>query len=245
MSFNPNEHPHAMSNLLARSPLFGVLKKGTRKSINGLIKNVDGIFIIFEGIELEQADLNVWLEILSQSFSKSDDGYCFTGAVITLRSVLREIGRSGGGNNEKWLLESIERLKQAHVSAIDDQYVFRGNLLQYVDKTNKSGHYTVLIDSSLTHLYGKNGWSEINLNQKNRLKKNQLAQWLFCFYSTYLNADQIPAFEVEFLHRLSGSHAASLSGFRRSLNNALSLIQREIFWVCNIDQKDYVQIRIQ
>ena len=108
------------ANDILRGSLFGPVKRGTRKLVQGLtvLKWGKDIEMTYSGAQLDQADLDTLLALgrmiqtnganIDNTIRKGKDG--FTRVTCSSRSLLDDMGRATGGNSMKWLYSSLDRL---------------------------------------------------------------------------------------------------------------------------------------
>lgn len=96
-----NSHVSA-PNVILRSALFGVVKKGTRQYEKGVLKaTFNGYTVKYTGEQLDQSDLDVWLECL-QRCQTTPLGHTVRFAA---HDFLISIGRDTGKAQHEWLKE--------------------------------------------------------------------------------------------------------------------------------------------
>jgi len=94
-------------NAILRSALFGVIRKGRRRYIDGeQIAALDGIDIRYTGPRLDQGDLDAWLAVLHAMRDQKLGSRCRA----TSYALLRIMGKADTGGNRATLLKRIERL---------------------------------------------------------------------------------------------------------------------------------------
>ena len=81
-----------------------------------------------------------------------------------------------------------------------------------------TGRYVVEINPDLAKFYGRTQWTQIDWEQRQRLRGKPLALWLHGFYASH--AAPYPL-SVEYLHKLSGSQTKQLRYFKKNLTQAL------------------------
>lgn len=222
-------------NSILRSALFGVIKRGARKSQFRVKKtSVEGIVIVYTGFQLDQADLDVWLQCL-HLFRTCGLG---TRIQFTARAFLKAIGRGTGNSQHAWLKDSFTRLFGS-VEIVHGAKSYSGPLLHHCARDDETGHYVMEINPAITALFGADGWTGIELEARQALKKQQLAQWLHAFYSSH--ARPFPM-RVETLHKLCGSETKQMMHFRADLKEALAKVSAATQWTWLIDSADLLHI---
>ena len=84
-------------------------------------------------------------------------------------------------------------------------------------RDDETGAYSIEINPKIVALYGREGWTQVEWQQRLALKGQPLAQWLHGFYTTH--AQPYP-YRAETLHKLCGSEAKNLTDFRKDLRKA-------------------------
>lgn len=75
----------------------------------------NGYEILFSGMQLDQADLDVWLHCLHLS-----SGQLGKKVEVGLNAFLRDIGRTTGTASQNWLRDSLVRLGMAVIQVKHD-----------------------------------------------------------------------------------------------------------------------------
>jgi hypothetical protein len=223
-------------NYILRSALFAAIQgKGRQHLQNRLIASVDGIRIKYTGVALEQSDLDAWEQVLHLARKNPLGTLCeFKGG-----SFLKAIGRSTGKKDYQWLDRVLSRLTACEVRFERPGYTHGRGLIASYDIDDNSRLYRVCIDPDMAKLY-RAGWSTIDWQQRQALRRKPLALWLHGYYATH--AKPLPV-KVNTLRTLSGSKTKTLYHFRSALRQALNelkAIGAIASW--KIDQTDLVVV---
>jgi len=230
----PN-HFRGVPNGVLRSALFGAIKRGARSFQDNIIKStLNGLIISHTGPQLDQADLDVWEQCLHLASIQGVE----TRIEFTAYSFLKAIGRATGGRNSEWLMGAFRRLAASVVQTQDENATYAGALIHHLGRDEKTGRHIIQLNPQITRLY-KPGWTQIDWDQRSKLRGHPLAQWLHGFYSTH--ADPYPM-KVETLHKLSGSENDALFSFRQKLRDAFNALSTEIGWSYTIDDAGLVHL---
>lgn len=228
------EPVRGVPNSILRSALFGAIKRGRRAFQQRVKKaSVEGILIIHTGPTLDQGDLDVW----EQSMHLARIGGLGCRIQFAAHSFLKAIGRSTGGKDVEWLKGAFARLASSVVEIKDGKRVYFGPMIHHGTRDDESGHYVIEINPAIAALYGADGWSQVEWEQRHALKRQPLAQWLHGFYTTH--AKPFP-YKVETLHQLCGSEAKHMHHFRAELREALAKLEVATGWTWEIDGADLV-----
>lgn len=212
------EPARAVPNGFLRSALFGVVRKGRRRYINGEdLAAVDGVTIRYKGERLDQGDLDTWESVLHAVRRKELGSRCRT----TSYALLRLMGKTDTGKNRKTLVNRIERLVANAVTVKQGRYTYIGKLIASAAKDEETQEWVIELDAKLRPLFAADQFTQVEWAVRNSLDGHQLAQWLHGFYASH--AKPFPL-KVETLHRLCGSEASLMSGFAKKLRKALDAV---------------------
>ena len=100
----------AMPNHIARSSLFAPVAPGRKKTLKDsvLVSRADAV-IKFWGEQLDEAQADVWMQAMNEA-SKRPLG---EPVIVCRNAFLKAIGRSGAGENYKWLHRTMQALSFA------------------------------------------------------------------------------------------------------------------------------------
>lgn len=231
------EMVRGIPNSLLRSALFGAARRGKRVYMQRVpLASVDGVTILFSGPQLDQADLDVWEQCMHISRTVG----LGTRIYFSTYAFLKKLKRSTGGKDVEWLKCAFARLSTSAVEIQDGKKAYFGPMLHYGARDEESGQYCIEINQAIASLYGADGWTQIEWEQRQALKRQPLAQWLHGFYSTH--AKPYP-YKVETIHKLCGSENQQTTGFRRELREALIKLEEATGWSWEIDDADLLHIQ--
>jgi hypothetical protein len=202
-------------NDILRSALFAAIQgKGREFLKQRLIAAYDGIQIKYTGEQLEQSDLDVWEHVLHLARQHPLGTVChFKGGAF-----LKAIGRSTGKKDYRWLDGVLSRLTACEVRIERRGFIHGRGLIIAHDTDTKTRLYKVSIDPDTATLYAA-GWTAINWQQRQALRRKPLALWLHGYYATH--AKPLPL-KVDTLRSLSGSKTNALRKYRQQLRKALN-----------------------
>jgi len=226
----------ASPNYLLRSAVFAVLKKGQRAALTRQrVASQNGYEILFSGMQLDQADLDVWLHCLHLS-----SGQLGKKVEVGLNAFLRDIGRTTGTASQNWLRDSLVRLGMAVIQVKHDGVTImvsdRMVVYEEREQTSKSV-IALMVSPTMARLFGVARWTALDLAIRTKLVGLPLAQWLHAYLATH--AKPIPV-ALALLRELSGSRTAELRMFRRTLKLALGRLVDAGFlkmWEITADDK--------
>lgn len=203
-------------NYLLRSAVFSVIEKGHRAMLlREKVAAQEGYEVFFSGMQLDQADLDVWLHCLHLS-----SGNLGQPIEVGLLSFLRDIGRTVGAANQEWLRNSLVRLSMA-VIQVKHQGVtvmVPDRMVVYEEREQVSKSTIALrVSPVMANLFGVARWTALDLRVRTQLIGQPLTQWLHAYLATHAKPIPIP---ISTLRALSGSKVAELRMFRRALKQA-------------------------
>jgi TrfA protein len=212
----PEVSPGAPNPVL-RSALFPAIQSKDRRLLdNELIASVKGHEIRFTGKELNQEDLEVWLEVLDIAKNHPLGNLCHSSA----HGLLKALDRATGNHDHQQLDASLSRLVQP-VKIIGRTFQYTGGLLMEVFKDEVTRQYRIRVNPRMAALFTQ-GWTRLDRATRRRLRRKPLALWLHAHYATH--KDPYP-YTVEKLRELSGSRTKDLYAFRQNLRQALADLQ--------------------
>ena len=206
-------------NACLRSALFAGIQGNERIAYKKrtLLASVDGIEVKYLGVQLNQSDLDVWMQIVHLSRQQLP-GFNVS---FSAHALLSALGKGTGKSQHEWLKESMARLGGAFVEMTfhgRDSFGEKGFLRYYRDETTQ--RYIVELTESMLRLF-EDGYTHIEFQQRHKLRKQPLALWLHGFISSH--AAPFPM-KITTIHRLSGSGAKTLRDFKYRLKKALEAL---------------------
>lgn len=230
------EPVRGIPNSVLRSALFGAIRRGRRTYLQAeKIASFENITILQTGPRLDQADLDVWEQCLH--LARTD--VLGTEISFSAYGFLKAIGRATGGRDIEWLKNAFRRLSASVVEITEGKRAYYGPMLYGGVRDDETGDYIIQINPNIIKLYGTDGWSSVEYEQRKSLKGQPLAQWLHGFYSSH--ADPYPI-KVETIYKLCGSETKLLKNFRATLRESLRHLEAVTGWSASIDDKDLVRV---
>jgi len=232
-----SDNIRAVPNAFLRGALFGVVEKGSRKYEKNVLKaTVNSLSVKFTGEQLDQADLDVWIECLrlNQRIPLGETIY------FSSNLFLKEIKRSTGKTNREWLHSCFRRLMSAVVEIGDGCCFYTGQLLQHWERNEKTGQNSIILNQKLLPFFQSQFWTGLSVEHRGKLKGKSLTLWLHSFYSTHSKPYD---YKVEKLMFLCGSEVALMWKFRQMLKKSLTDLSKVTGWKCLIDEHDLVQVK--
>jgi hypothetical protein len=212
------EPVRAVPNGVLRSALFGAIKKGARRYMQGeLVASLDGVEIRYTGQRLDQGDLNAWESVLHSVRLQAMGEQCR----VTSYALLKLMGKTDTGSNRATLYTRITRLVANAVEVKQGRYSYIGGLISGAAKDEETQEWVIELNPKLRSLFASDQFTQIEWAVRHALDGQPLAQWLHGFYASH--AKPFPL-KVETLHTLCGSEATLMSDFAKTLRKALDAV---------------------
>jgi len=230
------EPVRGVPNSVLRSALFGIVRRGRRAYLERKeVAAVDGIKIIFSGPQLDQADLDVWEQCLHIARANNLGNKIY----FTASSFLKGINRGTGKSQHEWLKGAFARLSTSAVEIADGKKAYFGAMIYGGARDEETGKYFIEINPKIMALYGHDGWTGIEFEQRLSLKSQPLAQWLHGFYSTH--AKPYP-YKISTIKKLCGSEAKQLKHFKEQLKKAITQVSEVTGWKIWVDTNNLLHV---
>lgn len=201
-------------NGVLRSALFGAIKRGSRRYMQGeQIAALDGIEIRYTGQRLDQGDLDVWESVLHIARLQALGEKCR----FTAYSMLKLLGKTDTGKNRATLQTRIERLRANAINIKQGRYLYIGGLVDEAFKDEETQEWVIGLNSKLHALFATDQFTQIDWSVRHALDGKPLAQWLHGYYASH--AKPYPV-SIAKLQALCGSEG-ELRRFRQTLTDAL------------------------
>lgn len=224
-------------NVLLRSALFGVVKRGARKTFkNHEISSVGDYSVLMTGEQLDQADFDVWNHLVGLFKGQSLNNE----VKASKNSILKYLGKTGCKSNYIWLSSSLERLNHVSINLKAGRKGYMGHLIDDITYNDNSDILVIRFNPRLATLFSDREWTALDIKKRTELGSNQLAMWLYSFYASHKKPFN---YKVETLHKLCGSATKELREFRRSLKDASLVLSHVTSWECFIDENDHFNVK--
>jgi hypothetical protein len=208
-------------NEFIRSSLFAAIQAQGREFLdNAEIASQDGVSITFTGQRLDQSHLDVFEGVMHIARGMHEGNQIRFSA----HRLLKLIGRNTGKSDHVWLQRTLQLLTATSIQIRDTkaQKLFWGSLLpRGAADEEGTAQYVVEINRDLARLFDR-GFTQIDWDQRKRLRRKPLAQWLHLYYSSHARPFPVT---VTWLRDKSGSKTASIRAFRQNLRAALDEIR--------------------
>jgi hypothetical protein len=217
-------------NTFLRSALFAAIQSEKRQVLQGPqtsptkkprgvgITSQAGFAIEYAGVQLDQYDLDVWLQSIHLARCQPLGTDCeFRGSAF-----LKAIGRKNGFAQYEDLNESLDRLTSGDVVIKQESLVFTGHLISNYVRDERTRRYKVTFAEEILKLFGYASWTGLQWEERRKLRGKNLALWLHGYYSSHAKPYPVT---VQFLHKLCGSRAQQLKHFKVELKKAFLLLE--------------------
>lgn len=233
------DHLRGVPWVALRTALFAPVKPGTRRTMQREeLAGIGGVQIRYTGIQLDQADLDVYEQVL-HIMRETPLG---RPVEFRTRQLLADLGRSQGGGDREWLLKSLARMQACAIEFKVENTTYSGSLIDEqgrVDEEGIQGRHFVRLNPKIATLY-EHGFSTLSWHKRLALGKNQLAKWLFSFAA---DLSRPLTFKVEKLMALSNSNYKRQRDFRAALEDAAALVREQgIFLELHFDKRGNVTL---
>lgn len=225
-------------NSFLRSALFAAVQSKDRVWFErAILASQEGVTVKYTGRQLNQDDLSVWETLVHHARPYQ------VGSILefSANDLLKSLDLPTGGTQHDILNATIDRLTACSVSISSGGKGYGGSLIEAWQHDEKTGHYKVRINRELAGLFGDSQWTGINWEQRKRLKKMPLAQYLHAHYSSHKKPF---AYKVETIYAYSGSRNKDIYGFKQQLKKALqALVNIEFISSFHIDKENMVHVK--
>lgn len=212
------EPTRGVPNGVLRSALFGAIKKGTRRYMEGeKVAALDGIEIRYTGQRLDQGDLDAWESVLHIVRLQEMGEQCR----FTAYAMLKLLGKTDAGSNRNTLHKRLMRLKANAIEVQQGRYSYAGSLIDDVYRDTETHEYVLILNPKLRALFAADQFTQVDWSVRHALDGKPLAQWLHGYYASHAKPYPI---NVETLLKLSGSENEDPSSGRQKLRKALDAL---------------------
>jgi hypothetical protein len=214
------EPTRGVPNGVLRSALFGAVRKGARRYMEGeKVASVDGVVIRYTGQRLDQCDLDVWESVLHLTRTQEMGEQCH----FTAYALLKMMGKADTGSNRDGLYKNLMRLKANAVEVQQERYSYAGSLIDDVYRDKETHEYVLAVNPKLHPLFSSDQFTQIEWVTRLELSGQPLAQWLHGFYSSH--AKPYPM-RIDTLLELSGSENSSQTSARQKFRKAMDAVAK-------------------
>ncbi len=212
-------------NPFIRSGLFSVKTTVERQYLDNIhIDSLSNYEVRYEGKELQQDDLTVWMSLINLAKNQPvADKVFFTGY-----ELIKDMGWRMHSETYEKIKQSIQRLKVTgiQIATANNSQAYSGSLIRDFgwaerDPVTGNAKWMVRFEPTVSALFMDDTTTLLEWQTRKKIgTRATVALWLHAFYSSHRDPIPLP---LSKLHELSRS-AASLSTFRRNVKNALQTL---------------------
>jgi hypothetical protein len=225
-----------LPNLAVQTRIFPPTKKGRRPIFDWkyIESNRNDIEIWQRGEQLNQLDLTGWIVIIK--FAGED-----LVARFTRYEFLKAMRRHDSSRDYRWLRAFLNRIGftqfAIYLHQEDQKWERYAGALAPQDYERSDGLHAVQLSKPLYALFGFDGWSFVNLDQRLALGQNQWAQAFHAWSSTNICPNNGFWWKKEDLWREWGAEYRNLENFMRQFRRRVLKPLYDIEFVKKVEEK--------
>jgi hypothetical protein len=212
-------------NIIARSALFGVTRRGTRSyKEEELIASRDDIKIYYTGKTLDQADCTVWMQALNFASVLGQD------IPVNRAGFLKSLGKTTGKKDYLWLDTSLHRLMTGVVSVYTKKYHLEFHLIDTWGKFRTGDNpveYLLNINPKVVKMWANSEYTRIEWDKRLAIKRGgDLASWMQLYVRSNSTKGKPHYIGLDKLKNWCGLSNMRLDHFRTAMEKALQELIR-------------------
>jgi hypothetical protein len=203
-------------NSFARSALFGVQARGQSDYLEQVeLESWKNVQMKYTGPQLDQHDLDVWLQCLR--FIDSDE----LGKPVEFSAYgfLKEMGKGTSKRDYQNMNRRLTRLKATAVDVQIGEEGYVGSLIERYYRHEGTGRFVIIVDPLIASLFKNDQYSRLDWEQRIQLR-GQLTKFLHAYLPTHSTKKAPHFIGVEKLLKLSKSSTKRLGDFRKMLRKS-------------------------
>lgn len=199
-------------NPILRSSLFGVVRTGRRRTLKKEeLTSWGETRIFFTGEQLNQSDLDVWLELCSYHPGERPD----TATEFTGKEFLGKMGKGTSSRDYEFLVCSLDRLMSCGVHVVLGEYVYAGSFVSSYIRHEETRRFEVHLEVEMVNLFDV-GYTYLDM-RKRRTFRSDMDKWMHLFVESHRGEVRVG---LEKLRALCGSSTKSIYSFRQKVENS-------------------------
>lgn len=232
-----DDNSRGVPNPFIRSGIFSVKTGVSREYLDNIrIDSLSNYQVRYEGKELQQDDLTVWMALINLARNQPiADKIFFSGY-----ELIKDMGWRMHSETYEKVKQSIQRLKVTaiQIATSNGAAAYSGSLIRAfgwneMDPQSGNAKWMVRFEPSVSSLFMEDTTTLLEWQTRKAIgTRATVALWLHAFYSSHRDPIPLP---LSKLYELSRS-GASLSTFRRNVKNALQTL-KEVGFLTDFDVK--------
>jgi hypothetical protein len=219
------ESERTIPNIIARSALFGVIKRGTRPYKNQeLIASRDDIKIYYTGKTLDQADCTVWMQALAYVSTLGQK------TPVNRAGFLKLLGKTTGKKDYLWLDASLHRLMTGVVTVRSRKYELEFHLIDSWGKfrdENNPVEYLLSISPDVVKMWFNSEYTRVEWDKRLAIKQGgDLASWMQLYIRSNAVSKKSTNISLNNLKQWCGRNKSEKRKFRSAMKKALIELTR-------------------
>jgi TrfA protein len=219
------ESERTIPNIIARSALFGVIKRGSRSyKERELIASRDDIKIYYTGKTLDQADCTVWMQALAFASKLGER------IKINRSGFLKELGKTTGKKDYEWLDASLTRLMTGVVTVYTKKYHLEFHLIDIWGKFMNEDNpveYILRVSPEVIHMWANSEYTRVEWDKRLAIRHgNDLASWMQLYVRSNATNGKAHHIGLDKLKNWCGLSKMRLDHFRTGMRKSLSELLR-------------------
>jgi TrfA protein len=213
-------------NIIARSALFGVIKRGARSYKNReLIASRDDVEIYYTGKTLDQADCTVWMQALAFATVLGKD------TPVNRSLFLKLLGKTTGKKDYLWLNASLNRLMTGVVTIRTSKYELEFHLIdlwgRFKDEEHANEYYLLNINPRVIKMWANSEYTRVKWEKRLAIKRGcDLASWMQLYIRSNSNTDKPHHISLEKLKKWCGLSNMRLRQYKVAMMRSLNELVR-------------------
>ncbi len=214
-------------NIIARSALFGVIKRGARPyKEKELVASRSDVKIYYTGKTLDQADCTVWMQALAFTETLGQD------VPVNRANFLKLLGKTNGKKDYLWLDSSLHRLMTGVVTVELPQGKLEFHLIEAWgeikdDNDLLGSSYVLNINPKVVKMWANSQYTQVEWSKRLAIKRgSDLASWLQIYIRSNASTGQPHHISLIKLREWCGLSNMRLRQYRVAMLGALSELVR-------------------
>ena len=213
-------------NIIARSALFGVIKRGARAYKNReLIAGRGDVEIYYTGETLDQADCTVWMQALAFATVLGKD------TPVNRSLFLKLLGKTTGKKDYLWLNASLHRLMSSVVTVKTSKYELEFHLIdlwgRFKDEEHANEYYLLNINPRVIKMWANSEYTLVEWEKRLAIKRGcELASWMQLYIRSNSNSDKPHHISLEKLKKWCGLPNMRLRQYKVAMMKSLNELVR-------------------